>query len=142
RDLRPAEPVEFGYDAVDIELNNLSTLPDDNTLMQISASGPYGARIDWAGKLSISPLASSGTLRVSEAQLSTFWPYVQEQVPLTLNQGSLDLSSDYQLSLANSTELQLSNVHVRLSDLDLAAADEPLLRLASMEISDTSLDLA
>jgi uncharacterized protein involved in outer membrane biogenesis len=41
QDLRPAEPVEFGYDAVDIELTHLSTLPDDNTLMQISASGPW-----------------------------------------------------------------------------------------------------
>lgn len=142
RDLRPAEPVEFGYDAVDIELTNLSTLPEDNALMQVSASGPYGARIDWQGQLGISPLTSSGTLRISEARLATFWPYVQEQLPLTLHQGSLDLSSEYQLSLASGTELLLSGVRVQLSGLDLASADNPLLRLSSLEISDTSLDLA
>lgn len=142
RDLRPAEPVEFGYDAVDIELTNLSTLPEDNALMQVSASGPYGARIDWQGRLGISPLTSSGTLRISEARLATFWPYVQEQLPLTLHQGSLDLSSEYQLSLASETELLLSGVRVQLSGLDLASADNPLLRLSSLEISDTSLDLA
>ncbi len=142
RDLRPAEPVEFGYDAVDIELTNLSTLPEDNALMQVSASGPYGARIDWQGQLGISPLTSSGTLRISEARLATFWPYVQEQLPLTLHQGSLDLSSEYQLSLASGTELLLSGVRVQLSGLDLASADNPLLRLSSLDISDTSLDLA
>lgn len=141
RDLRPAEPVEFGYDAVDMELSNLSTLPEDNALMQVSASGPYGARIDWQGRLGISPLTSSGTLRISEAQLSTFWPYVQEQLPLTLHQGSLDISAEYQLSLAEGTELRLSDVQMQLSDLDLASADNPLLRLNSLEISDTSLDL-
>src|SRR5690554_3799306 len=32
QDLRPAAPVEFAYDTVDIELNNLSTLPEDNAL--------------------------------------------------------------------------------------------------------------
>ena len=143
QDLRPAEPVEFGYDAVDIELSHLSTLPEDNTLMQISASGPFGARINWEGNFSITPLASNGTLQISDARLSTFWPYVQEQLPLTLNQGSLDISSHYQLSLAEGTELLLSDVHLSLSDLDLASAQSnPLLRLTHLEVSDTSLDLA
>ena len=141
-DLRTAEPVEFGYDAVDIELTNLSTLPDDNTLMQISASGPYGARIDWEGQLSISPLTSSGTLEINDAQLSTFWPYVHEQLPLNLNSGALNLSSAYQLSLVEGTELVLSDVQLQLSDLDLAVENQPLLRLSSLEVSDTSMDLA
>src|SRR5690554_4899383 len=142
QDLRPAEPVEFGYDAVDIELTHLSTLPDDNTLMQISASGPYGARIDWEGQLSISPLTSSGTLEINDAQLSTFWPYVHEQLPVNLNSGALNLSSAYQLSLVEGTELVLSDVQLQLSDLDLAAENHPLLRLSSLEVSDTSMDLA
>ena len=142
QDLRTAEPVEFGYDAVDIELTNLSTLPDDNTLMQISASGPYGARIDWEGQLSISPLTSSGTLEINDAQLSTFWPYIHEQLPLNLNSGALNLRSAYQLSLVEGTELVLSDVQLQLSDLDLAAENHPLLRLSSLAVSDTSLDLA
>lgn len=142
QDLRTAEPVEFGYDAVDIELTNLSTLPDDNTLMQISASGPYGARIDWEGQLSISPLTSSGTLEINDAQLSTFWPYIHEQLPLNLNSGALNLRSAYQLSLVEGTELVLSDVQLQLSDLDLAAENQPLLRLSSLAVSDTSMDLA
>lgn len=143
RDLRPAEPVEFGYDAMDIELTNLSTLPEDSARMQLSASGPYGARIDWQGQLSISPLTSAGTLRIDDARLSTFWPYVHEYLPLTLRQGALNVSSDYQLSLAEGTELLLSGTQLQLSELDLASSQgDPLLRVASLDITDTSLDLA
>ncbi|WP_193075885.1 DUF748 domain-containing protein [Pseudomonas sp. FME51] len=142
QDLRPAAPVEFAYDTVDIELNNLSTLPEDNALMQVNASGPDGARINWEGNLSITPLASSGTLQISDARLATFWPYVQEQLPLTLKQGSLDISSHYQLSLAEGTELVLSDARLELHDLALESTQNtPLLRLASLVISDTSLDL-
>ena len=141
QDLRTAQPVEFGYDAVDIELTQLSTLPHDNPLMQVSASGPYGARIDWEGQLSISPLTSSGTLEINEAQLSTFWPYVHEQLPVQLNSGALNLSSRYQLSLVEGTELSLSDVRLQLSNLDLASNNNPLLRLNNLEISDTSMDL-
>ena len=142
QDLRTSDPVEFGYDAVDMELTNLSTLPDDHTLMQLSASGPYGARIDWEGQLSLSPLASSGTLKIDEARLGTFWPYINEQLPLTLNKGTLSVSSRYQLSLVESTELILTDLHLQLNNLDLAAQNSPLLRLQGLEISDTSMDLA
>lgn len=143
QDLRPTTPVTFAYDTVDIELNNLSTLPEDNALMQVNANGPDGARINWEGNLSITPLASSGTLQISEAHLSTFWPYIQEQLPLTLKQGSLNLSSHYQLSLAEGTELLLSDAHLDLHELSLESAqNNPLLRLASLVISDTSLNLS
>ena len=141
QDLRTDTPVEFAYDQVDIELNNLSTLPEDNTLMQVSASGPIGAAINWEGKLSITPLTSSGTLQISDAHLATFWPYVQKQLPLSLIQGALDIRSDYQLSLAEGTQLQLSNVHLQLRDLDLQSAQQPLLQLDALTISDTRLDL-
>ncbi|MFA5677391.1 MAG: DUF748 domain-containing protein [Pseudomonas sp.] len=141
QDLRPAEPVEFGYDAVDIELTNLSTLPDDSTVMQISASGPYGARIDWQGQLSINPLSSNGTLQIQDAQLKTFWPYVHEQLPLDLNTGVLSLSSSYQLSMVDETELRLSDIRLQLKELNLTNADQPLLSLDNLEISNTSIDL-
>lgn len=141
-DQRPATPVEFAYDQVDIELNHISTLPEDNALMQMSASGPYGAGIHWEGTFSISPLASSGTLQVSDAHLTTFWPYIEEQLPLTLKQGSLDISSHYQLSLAEGTDLVLSDARLDLHDLALDSAQStPVLRLTKLTITDTAVNL-
>ena len=37
QDLRPSEPIEFLYDSMNLELKNLSTLPDDNAEMSLVA---------------------------------------------------------------------------------------------------------
>ncbi|MEX5502134.1 DUF748 domain-containing protein, partial [Pseudomonas syringae] len=38
--LRPSQPIEFLYDALDFELKNLSTQPEDNADMTQVAAGP------------------------------------------------------------------------------------------------------
>ena len=81
RDLRPSEPIEFLYDSMNTELKNLSTLPDDNADMALVAIGPNGGRIDWSGTLSLAPIASEGTLKVTEGRMKAFWPYVRDAVP-------------------------------------------------------------
>ncbi|MWV16490.1 DUF748 domain-containing protein [Pseudomonas sp. L-22-4S-12] len=143
RDLRPSEPVEFVYDSLNLELKNLSTLQGDNAEMSLVAIGPAGGRIDWQGQVSLTPFASSGQLRLSDGKLKGVWPYVRDAVPLVLEDGVLSLSTDYRLSLAKGTELLLSNTTLSLSNFAIKSPqDKPLLRLASLDVSETSLDLA
>lgn len=143
RDLRPSEPIEFVYDSLNLELKNLSTLPDDNAEMTLLAIGPNGGRIDWSGSLSLVPLKSSGQLKISDGKMKSFWPYVRDAVPLVLEDGVLSLATDYQLDLSESTQLQLSNASLSIAPLAIKATDErPLLRLKRLDISETSLDLA
>lgn len=144
QDLRPSEPVEFAYDALNLQLHNLSTLAGDDAEMTLTASGPYGARIDWQGQLSLTPaITSSGSLKISEGHLSTFWPYVRDAVPLVLKEGQIDLAGDYQLDLSSGTELQLSKVSARLAPFAIDDPQgKPLARLQRLEIDDARLDLA
>lgn len=143
RDLRPSEPVEFIYDSLNLELKNLSTLPDDNADMSLVAIGPAGGRIDWQGQISLTPISSSGQLKITDGKLKGVWPYVRDALPLVLEDGVLSLSTDYQLSLAKGTEVLLSNTALSLSNFAIKSPqDKPLLRLASLEVSETSLDLA
>ncbi|VXC15103.1 DUF748 domain-containing protein [Pseudomonas sp. 8O] len=143
QDLRPSEAVEFAYDALDLELNNLSTLAGDNAEMTMTASGPQGARIDWRGQVSLTPITSSGSLSVSDGRLSTFWPYVRDALPLVLKEGQVDLSSDYRLDLSSGTELQLSKIKVQLAPFAIDDPQgKPLVRLQRLDIDNTSLDLA
>lgn len=143
QDLRPSEAVEFAYDALDLELNNLSTLAGDNAEMTMTASGPHGARIDWRGQVSLTPITSSGSLSVSDGRLSTFWPYVRDTLPLVLKEGQVDLSSDYRLDLSSGTELQLSKIKVQLAPFAIDDPQgKPLVRLQRLDIDNTSLDLA
>jgi uncharacterized protein involved in outer membrane biogenesis len=142
-DLRPSEPIEFIYDDLNLELHNLSTLPDDNADMTLVATGPSGGHIDWSGTLSLAPISSSGSLKINDGKLKAIWPYVRDAVPLVLEDGSVSLSSDYSLNLAKGTELLLTNTQLSVSNFAIKSpADKPLLRLASLDISETSVDLA
>jgi len=143
QDLRPSEPIEFVYDDMNLELKNLSTLPDDNADMTLVAKGPNGGQVDWAGTLSLAPLGSEGTLKITDGRMKLFWPYVRDAVPLVLEDGVFNLDTHYKLNLAKETELLLDNTSLRVAPLAIKAPDDrPLVRLASLEVSETSIDLA
>ncbi|WP_264311531.1 DUF748 domain-containing protein [Pseudomonas putida] len=143
QDQRPSEPIEFLYDNMNLELKNLSTLPDDNADMTLVANGPNGGRIDWSGTLSLSPIASEGTLKVTDGKMKAFWPYVRDAVPLVLEEGIISLDTRYTFNLSKQTELRLDNTSVKVAPFAIKAPDgRKLVRLASLEVSETSIDLA
>lgn len=142
-DLRPSEPIEFLYDDMNLELKNLSTLPDDNADMTLVALSPNGGRVDWSGTLSLTPIASQGTLKITDAKMKLFWPYVRDAVPLVLEDGLINLDTHYSLNLSKQTELRLEQASVKVAPFAIKAPDgRQLVRLASLQVSDTTLDLA
>lgn len=143
QDARPSEPIEFVYDKLDFELKNLSTLPDDNADMTLVAIGPAGGQIDWTGNFSLIPFTSEGTLKVTDGQMKSFWPYVRDAVPLVLENGVVSLSTDYKLNLSKETELLLNNVSVSIAPFAIKAPDgRQLAKLDRLDVSETTLDLA
>ncbi|MBT9304924.1 DUF748 domain-containing protein [Pseudomonas sp. TAE6080] len=142
-DVRPSEPIEFLYDKLDFELKNLSTLPEDNADMTLVAAGPEGGQIDWTGNFSLVPIASEGKLKVTDGKMKVWWPYVRDAVPLVLEDGVLNFSTDYKLNLAKETELNLTNVSASIAPFAIKAPDgRPLARLERLDVSETSIDLA
>ncbi|RML93282.1 hypothetical protein APX70_01238, partial [Pseudomonas syringae pv. maculicola] len=97
QDVRPSEPIEFLYDALNFELKNLSTLPEDNADMTLVAAGPDGGQIDWVGRISLVPITSEGTLKVTDGKMKLWWPYVRDALPLALENGVLNFSTAYKL---------------------------------------------
>ncbi|WP_181016398.1 DUF748 domain-containing protein [Pseudomonas syringae] len=143
QDLRPSQPIEFLYDALDFELKNLSTLPEDNADMTLVAAGPDGGQIDWVGRISLIPIASEGTLKVTDSKMKLWWPYVRDALPLALEDGVLNFSTAYTLNLSRETELKLTNVSASVAPFALNAPDgRPLVRLQRLDVSETSVDLA
>ncbi|MGE1154313.1 DUF748 domain-containing protein [Pseudomonas kitaguniensis] len=143
QDLRPSEPIEFLYDTLDFELKNLSTLPEDNADMTLVAAGPEGGQIDWKGNFSLVPITSKGTLKVTDGKMKAWWPYVRDAVPLVLENGVLNFSTDYTFSLAQKTELKLTNTAASIAPFAIKAPDgRPLARLERLDISETTVDLA
>ncbi len=75
--------------------------------------------------------------------MKLWWPYVRDALPLELENGVVNLSTDYKLSLAKETEMLLSNVSVSVAPFAIKAPDgRPLARLERLDVSETSVDLA
>lgn len=143
RDLRPSEPIEFLYDKLNFELKNLSTLPEDNADMTLVAAGPDGGQIDWVGRISLVPITSEGTLKITDGKMKLWWPYVRDALPLALQDGVLNFSTAYSLNLAKDTELKLTQLSASVAPFGLNAPDgRPLVRLKRLDVSETTVDLA
>ncbi len=111
--------------------------------MTLVAAGPDGGQIDWVGRISLIPIASEGTLKVTDSKMKLWWPYVRDALPLALEDGVLNFSTAYTLNLSKETELKLTNVSASVAPFALNAPDgRPLVRLQRLDISETSVDLA
>lgn len=143
QDVRPSQPIEFLYDALNFELKNLSTLPEDNADMTLVAAGPDGGQIDWVGRISLVPITSEGTLKVTDGKMKLWWPYVRDALPLALENGVLNFSTAYKLDFSKETELKLTNLSASVAPFALNTPDgRPLVRLQRLDVSETSVDLA
>jgi uncharacterized protein involved in outer membrane biogenesis len=142
-DRRPSDPIELIYDDLSLELQHLSTLPDDNAEITLTANGPEVGRIDWRGQISLRPLSSSGHLTLSQGQLKSLWPYVRDAAPLVLDKGQVSLATDYHLKLGEKLQLLLNNTQIQVKSFAIKApTGRPLVKLANLQISDARLDLA
>ena len=141
-DQRPAGQVTIDFNELNLELDNLNTTPDEQGLLQLGLQIPDGTSINWHGDLFLNPVSSAGQLSIANLPLKTWWPYARAFTDLELEDGRLAVSSAYNFSLATATpQLQLEDFRFSLEQLALSHHDQPMLALAQLRITDTTLDL-
>lgn len=141
-DLRPGQQVRHSYDAINLQLHNLSTVPNEQGELQLHASGPDGATLAWQGQLSLAPLGSSGQVQLTDVRLIRLAPYLQGVLPLKLTSGNAAMAFNYQLSTDDGVQLEVQELEAQLDRLSLLDADElPLLNLRTVQLQDTSFNL-
>ncbi len=144
-DLANPSPLTETVEPIDLELKDLSTLPDQRGNYTIDAILPEGAKLHWRGEVSLNPLASSGEASLESLRLATLWRFVRERLNLAEPGGEIGLAARYRFSQREGkTELAVEEGSATLKKLRLAAADaaEPLLSLEEIGFSGASFDLA
>lgn len=137
------QPVDMQFADLQAELHQLSLDRDDATSFSLQFSSSDGAQVSTSGIFSLQQLTSSGSLQATGVELASWWPYVLEQLPLHLQQGSLQLNGNYQLQLAPDLQLQVNGLDLQLDNLSLSDADtQQLLGLARLQIGQAGMDLA
>lgn len=119
---------ETRFEPINLELHELSTLPDDKGAYTLSMRTEMGARIRWKGAFSLNPILAQGELRIDELQLARLMPYLAGTVPMDLSRGVAGLGVAYRagyrdkrLSLnLDKAEAGIEGLAARLIDIGLA----------------------
>jgi hypothetical protein len=142
---RRSEPERsVSVDPIDIELENLSTLPNDQGRYEITARTGFAERIEWHGELTLNPLAVEGSLTIGGVALNKLAALAKLPDGMAAPEGTAALTTRYKVVRADDRiDLSLDQLAIKLEKFVLRgkAAAEPLLVIDSVEARDGKLDL-
>lgn len=130
---------------LDLELSDISTLPDDQGRYKISARTSFGARVHWQGEATLNPLVVAGSVGIESLNLASLAPYVKDALSVASPAGSASLSTNYRLAYrAGRLDLNLDKLSAALAGVRLKAGNPIAADIAVdvVEARDGSFDLA
>lgn len=137
---RRTEPVfKTDIEPIDLELTDISSIPNDVGRYRFSAHTSFGAEISWQGEGSLEPLAMKGAFSISHANIAPLKDFLQGFPPV---QGTASLSSDYELRYADGKlGVSLAHIKSRLDGFELTQHAGPSARVKTITAEDGSYDL-
>lgn len=121
----PEERFEARVDALDLAVENLSTLPDDTAGQGLTLTMGNGAVLTWTGTSSLNPLHSEGRVTLQGAYPDLVYEYFREQLPFAMSGGEVAAELNYRAGAgaddalsADITDVQFSMMDTVLSDRD------------------------
>jgi uncharacterized protein involved in outer membrane biogenesis len=137
-------PASATLTPVNLEFNNLSTLPERKGPYVVQAQLPGGGTLRWRGEVSLQPVASEGELTITQFTPANVWRFLQDEFRLDLPEGAVDFATHYRFLLAGGKpQLLLDGAALTLADLSLRqpGAKQPLLQMHKVELSGAGFDL-
>jgi uncharacterized protein involved in outer membrane biogenesis len=119
------QPFELALQPLGLELDGLSTLPEDRGDYLIVAKLPSdGGSLKWKGDIGLNPLVSQGALELQGIKLAPLMQIVKHQsLPVRLTQGALQSRLTYSFAMVKADEQQDPTPEAIVQDLSLALDD-------------------
>jgi uncharacterized protein involved in outer membrane biogenesis len=130
---------------LDLELNDLSTLPEDKGDHVLSVRTSFGAQVRWKGELGLNPLVARGDVAVNDLQLARIWPYLRSPLQMAPPEGKADLKFVYRVGHeGGQLAVQIEQFVLNLQGLTLRGANDrdPTLVLDQVALSGGRFDVA
>lgn len=139
--LKPAFTTRI--EPMDLELNELSSLPGDQGKFRLSATTSFGARLLWQGQVRLDTLTANGNVAVSEVNLAQLSGYFKDSLPVKLSQGVAGITTDYRVGYdKGALSFNLDHLNAKLSGIQLAYPAGPGVSIKSIEVREGRFDLA
>ena len=147
---RSGEPFRVVLEPLGLELDGLSTLPEDLGNYLIAAKLPeQGGTLKWKGEVGLNPLMSNGEIGLEGVRLTNLLRVVKSPRNFELPSGTLGAGLNYRFAMVRTADgsdvpsLQVEGAQLLLQDLALAprGGGAPKLTLPEARISDGRFDL-
>ncbi len=148
---RAGKPFNAVLEPLGIELDGLSTLPEDRGDYLIAAKLPaQGGTLKWKGDVGLNPVASSGELGLEGVQLAKLLRVIKGPRNFELPSGTLAAGLRYRFALVRDKAgedvpwVRINGANLIVQNLALAPRDggEPVLQLAEARVGNANFDLA
>jgi uncharacterized protein involved in outer membrane biogenesis len=143
-DQRQSAPAKITLTPLDVQLTDITTLPERRGPYALAATTGDGGSLAWTGELALHPLHSSGRLRFDGIRLERLWAFARDQLAIAPPAGTLSFETDYTIDLVGpAPQLTLENAALRLADLafSLPEGEKPFFELQAAEASGARFDL-
>jgi len=146
----PPEPVATRFGPVNIEIQELNTLPQRAGQQAVVITTETQGTLSWSGSLQLNPLNSMGSASIKGSHFPLTSAYLRHQSGFDIVEGTADVELDYSVSTetdgsikaaVDNFELTFRNVLARTfsPQADEASPDRDVLRLPLMAISGGAL---
>ncbi|WP_374437698.1 DUF748 domain-containing protein [Inhella sp.] len=133
-------------DRLQLELRDLSTLPEERGAHQLVARSGLGGELRWRGEFGLQPLRAQGQIQLDGLQLTKLWALLPNP-PLAVQppggQVALSLRYEAQSDPGQAPQLKVDGLRLQLDGLRLQGlqAAEPALELPRLLLEGGRLDL-
>ena len=144
-DKRQSQPATVNLMPLNLDIENLTTLPEQEGSKTITVTSAEGETFQWTGTVDLNPVATKGTLKFENLRTATLWKFVRDAVNLEAPEGKINISSDYNFDLEDTgPELTLNNFTAAFTGviLKMTGAQTPFLELPDTKVTGLDFDLA
>lgn len=148
---RPGKPFKATLRPLGIELDGLSTLPEDRGGYLIAAKLPeQGGTLKWKGDIGLNPVASKGTLGLEGVQIAKLLRAIKSPRNFDVPTGTLAAGLNYRFAMVRGQDgedtpwvrVNGANLIVQALAVGPRGGGDPVLQLAEARVDDANFDLA
>ncbi|HXI83570.1 MAG TPA: DUF748 domain-containing protein [Verrucomicrobiae bacterium] len=146
-DLDRKKPFHRQWGPINVSLTKFTTRPKEGSPYSVVVNTEDGRTFAWSGDVTLIPLHSAGTFKLTGFQISRYAPYVEDVAPVQILSGQMDMQTDYRIDVTGEeASMAVSNMTMDLSNLVVEVAQPKPARAVvdelHLSVSGVMLDTA
>ncbi len=139
-DLDRKKPFQRRFGPINVTLTDFTTRPKAGSPYSVVVSTQDGETFAWSGDVSIAPLYSGGTFKLTGLHVDKYAAYAEDILPFRVDGGRVDLQTDYHVAVTGEeASASVSNLTVDLAGIQVSTT-QPRPAMARLDKLHLSVD--